>query len=258
MTDSDRLDQTAEDSNEATVQEESTDTLQQPAGRFLPPRNLRAWVAGALALIAIAGGLGALVAAASGRATAPAGSSPSRSPSAAAGEIPGTFPSAQAGSSASKSNSNFPSAAQVAVRGGAISLPAAMQGPVLAWQSGTGGTSLAAVTSLFGTVLQQQSLRQYPQMKYSCALLARSVLTARAGPPIPVAAMQTTYVRALAELASGAADCQAAISVTDVDESFQVHVDAALLDQSASDLAAGSRDIFRSTAEIVIATRTSH
>jgi len=34
-----------------------------------------------------------------------------------------------------------------------------------------------------------------------------------------------------------------------------VHVDATLLDQSAAELAAGSRDVFRSTAEIVIASR---
>jgi hypothetical protein len=71
--------------------------------------------------------------------------------------------------------------------------------------------------------------------------------------------MQRVYEKALAKLAKGAAECQAAISLTqDGDESLHVHVNATLLNQSISELAAGSRDIFRSTAEIEIVSRRSH
>jgi hypothetical protein len=128
---------------------------------------------------------------------------------------------------------------------------------VLSWLSGAGGTNLTAVTSLFGTALQLKGLQQYQLMKSTCTELARSVLTAKAEPPIPVAPMQMVYMQALGELAAGAADCQAAITVRNGDESLQVHVDAALLGRSVAELAAGSRDLFRSTAEIVIASRAS-
>ena len=95
-------------------------------------------------------------------------------------------------------------------------------------------------------------------MKALCTQLAHSVSTAEAGPQIPVAAMQTVYGKALAELAKGAGDCQAAIAVRSDGEDQQAAVEAALFGKSKSELAAGARDIFRSTALIEIASRQHH
>ena len=97
-------------------------------------------------------------------------------------------------------------------------------------------------------------------MRSACIQLTRTVSTAEAGPQIPVAAMQMLYGKALAELAKGAADCQAAIAVkpTGDDETIGFVVNATKRQQAASELAAGARDIYRSTAEIAIASRQSH
>ena len=181
----------------------------------------------------------------------------SRGTSAARSSIKAS-PVNQAPNSSSKAEGKFPSAALVAESGGALSLPANMQSRVISWQSGPGGTRLAAVTRLFGDALQAGGIRQYVEMKYFCTQLAHSVSTAEAGPQIPVAAMQTAYGQALAELAKGAWDCQAAISVRSDGEDQQAAVTARLFGQSKSELAAGARDIFRSTAEIEIASRQHH
>ena len=268
MTDPGQLGQASHDSSEPAQEahEPSQGTRQQPAGQFSLPRSKRAWLGIALSLIALAGVSAALIAVAVGgthQATSGGTSAATGGASTASGGIKapqvnqasGTSNSAS-GISNSKAEPKVPSAAQVAESGGAISLPASMHSRVVTWQFGPGGTHLAAVSSLFGTALQQRGLRQYPLMKQTCTQLARSVPAAQTGPPIPVAAMQTLYGQALTELAKGAANCQAAITVTpDGDESVQLHVNAALLNQSLSELAAGSRDIFRSTAEIEIASR---
>jgi hypothetical protein len=261
MTDTGQLDQPAEDSSEPIQEahELSEDTRQQPAGRFSLPHSKRAWLGIALSLIALAGISVALIAVAVGGGTHQGGTSAATGEaSTASGGIkaPQVNQAPSSSSKASTAKAKVPSAAQVAESGGAVSLPASMHSRVIRWQFGPGGTHLAAVSSLFGTALQQRGLRQYPLMKQTCTQLAHSVPTAQAGPPIPVAAMQTLYVQALTELAKGAADCQAAITVTpDGDESVQLHVNAGLLNRSLSELAAGSRDIFRSTAEIEIASR---
>jgi hypothetical protein len=75
------------------------------------------------------------------------------------------------------------------------------------------------VTRLFGDALQAEGIRQYFEMKSACVQLAHSVSTAEARPQIPVGAMQMLYGKALAELAKGAADCQAAITMKPGDES---------------------------------------
>jgi hypothetical protein len=261
MTDPGQLDQPAEESSEPAqeAQELSEDTRPQPAGGFSLPRSKRAWLGIALSLIALAGVSAALIVVAVGGGTHQGGTSAATG-GASAG--PGTIKApqvSQAPSSSSKASTakaKVPSAAQVAESGGALSLPASMHSRVVTWQFGPGGTHLAAVSSLFGTALQQRGLRQYPLMMETCTQLTHSVSAAQAGPPIPVAAMQTLYGNALAELAKGAADCQAAITVKpDGDENQEVHVGASLLQQSVSELAAGARDIFRSTAEIEIASR---
>ena len=164
----------------------------------------------------------------------------------------------QAPNGSSKAKGKVPSAAQVAESGGALSLLANMQSRVIAWQSGPGGTHLAAVTRLFADALQAGDVRQYFDMKSACVQLTHGVSTAEAGPQIPVAAMQMLYAKALAELAKGAADCQAAITIKPGDESPETEVNATMRQQAASELAAGAREIFRSTAEIEIASRQSH
>jgi hypothetical protein len=129
----------------------------------------------------------------------------------------------------------------------------------MAWQSGPGGAHLAAVTRLFGDALQTAGERQYWQTRSFCTQLAHSVSAAQAGPQIPVVAMQMVYAQALTELAKGAADCQAAITVKPGDETVVTKVtNLSEVHQSLSELGAGARDIFRSTAEIEIASRQHH
>jgi hypothetical protein len=260
MTGPGQLDQASEDSSEPTQEahQPPRDTQQQPEGRFSWPRNKSAWIGLTLSLVALAGVSAALIAVAVGGGTHQATSGGTSAATGAASAAPGGIKADQV-SQAPHNSSKVPSAAQVAESGGALSLSANMHSRVITWQFGPGGNRLAAVSSLFGTALQQRGIRQYPLMKRTCNQLARSVPTAQVGPPIPVAAMQSLYGKALAELAKGAADCQAAISVKPHgDESLELHVNAALLNQSVSELAAASRDIFRSTAEIEIASRQSH
>jgi len=260
MTDPGELDQPAEDSSEPTQEahELSEDTRQQTAGRYTLPRSKRAWLGIALSLMALAGVSAALIAMAVGGGTHQGSSGGASAATGGASAGPGTIkaPQVNQAPSSSKVKAKAPSAAQVAESGGALSLPTSKHSRVVTWQFGPGGSHLAAVSSQFGTALQERGLRQFSQMKSTCTQLAHSVSTAQAGPPIPVAAMQTLYQNALAELAKGAADCQAAITVhSDGDESQEVHVGASLLQQSVSELAAGAKDIFRSTAEIEIASR---
>jgi hypothetical protein len=159
----------------------------------------------------------------------------------------------------SKAKSGVISAAKLAENGGAVSPPTNTNSELINWQSGSGGKHLTAVSSGLGGALQAAGIRQYAPMKHACAQLAGSVASAEAGPQIPVAAMQTLYAKALAELAKGAADCQMAISFTHTgDESLAAHVDPTLLRQSVSELSVGAKDVFRSTAEIAILSRQGH
>lgn len=262
MTDPGQLDQTVRGSSESPHEAHEAheahqrwqDGLVQSARRFLLSGNRMAWRRIILSLIALTAASAALIAIVSS-----GGSRQASSSSSANRPGPGTIPASSAPSSAvGPAKSNIPSTAKVAENAGALMVPASMRRRVMTWQFGRGGTRLAAVSSLYGIALQERALRQYPQMKSTCVQLARSVRAAQGGPPIPVAAMQTLYGKALAELAQGAADCQAAIRVRPGDESVTFHLNAVLLSQSVSDLAAGSRDIFGSTAEIEIMSRQSH
>jgi hypothetical protein len=266
MTDPGQLDQTAEGSSEPTqgAHEPSQDIQQQPTARFSLPRSRSAWIGIALSLVALAGVTAALIAVATGGGTHQANSAATGGPSAATDTAPGsgvsgTAPGSKASSGVSKAQGKVTSAAQLAESGGAISLPTSMKSSVVIWQSGRGGTDLAAVSSRAGNALQAAGIRQYSAMRYSCAQLAGGVSTAQAGPPIPVATMQSLYAKALAELAKGAADCRSAISSTpDGDETVETAVNAKILHQSMSELAVGVNDLFRSTAEIDIASRQHH
>lgn len=255
MTSPNQLGQAPEDSDESPRH-----SRRQPAGRFSLPRSKRTWLGIMLSLIALAGVALAVV---GGSHQATLGDTSAATGAAATGgtqPTPGSeaSPVNQARNSSSEAEAKVPSASQAAESAGALSLPADMQSRVIAWQSGPGGAHLAAVTRLFGNALQAAGVRQYFEMKSACTQLAHGVSTAEAGPPIPVAAMQTLYGKALAELAKGAAECQAAITIKSGDESLITEVNGTMRLQAAAELAAGAKDIFRSTAEIEIASGQSH
>ncbi len=258
MTSTGQLGQASKDSNQPRrgAHKSPRGTRRRPAGRFSLRRNKGTWFWIMVSLIALAGVAltvgGGSHQAASGGTSGATGGAPAGPGGTEAGQVN------QAPDSSNKGKVKVPSAAQVAESGGALSLPAGMRSRVIAWQSGPGGTRLAAVTRLFGDALQAGGARQYAAMKSACIQLTHSVSAAEAGPQIPVAAMQRLYEKALAELARGAADCQAAITVKPGDETLGTTVNAAMRQQAASELAAGARDIFRSTAEIEIASRQSH
>jgi hypothetical protein len=226
-------------------------------------RFKRARVPIGLAVLMLAGLSAALVYIATGgtHQTASSGSSVSNG-SSVAGATPGTTSPAGGGTvpkGTSTTKGSVISAAKLAQNGGALSLPKSMQASVTSWQAGPGGKDLTTVSTQMGTALQAGGIRQYTAMKYACTQLASDVAAAEAGPSIPDATMQQLYTTALAELAKGAADCRSAISVTpDGDESDATHVDTTMLNQSISELSSGARDIFRSTAEIEIASRQHH
>lgn len=264
MTDPDQPEHPAEDSSEPLQEahEPMRDTRQQPTSRFSLPHNKRAWLGITLTLIALACVSAALIAVATGGGT---NKTASGAPSAATGATPGSSVSraapgsskaGQAHNGISKSKDNVTSAAQLAESGGALSLPTNMKSAVLTWHAGRGGADLATVSSQVGAVLQAGGIRQYNEMKNACGQLVGGVSAAQAGPPIPVAAMQALYAKALAELAKGAADCRAAISTQpDGDETVKTELNATMLHQSTSELSAGADNIFRATAEIEIASR---
>jgi len=83
----------------------------------------------------------------------------------------------------------------------ALPLPKKLQARVAAWDAGHGGAALAALSSQFGNVLQAAGVKQYVPMKRACVQLAAEVAAAQAGPPIPDAAMQRLYAKALADFA---------------------------------------------------------
>jgi hypothetical protein len=268
MTDPDQPEHPAEVSSEPPQEahEPPRDTRPQPTSRFFLPRNKQAWLGITLSLIALAGVSAALIAVATGGGPNKAASG---TPSAATGTAtsgstsPGAAPSSskasQAHNGVSKSKDNVTSASQLAESGGALSLPTNAKNLVLTWHAGHGGTDLATVSSQAGAVLQSGGIRQYAMMKNACGKLVGGVAAAQAGPPIPVAAMQALYAKALTELAKGAADCRAAISTTpDGDETVKTAVNSAMLHRSTSELAAGADNIFRATAEIEIASRQHH
>jgi hypothetical protein len=133
----------------------------------------------------------------------------------------------------------------------ALRFPKRLTRQVSRWEAGPGGTALAAVTAQMGYALQAAGAKLYPVMEQACARLASGIQTAQAGPPIPDAAMQRMYGRALARLSHGAANCRNAISIRQAgDETSEIHVHEALLARSRMELAAGSKTLYNATAEI--------
>ncbi len=215
----------------------------QLTGRSSRARHKGRWIW--LSVIALLGLSAALIYAGAGG-THQAASSGSSAGSGAAAGAPGS------------TRGTAVSAAGLAAKAGALNLPKDMQRQAVSWHSGPGGTRLAAVSNWLGTALQAGGVRQYSSMRHACTQLAGSVATAKAGPPIPDAAMQDVYAEALSQLASGAAACQSAISLRSDSESVEVHLDTSLLRQSISELSAGATGVFRSTAEIEIISRQHH
>lgn len=143
------------------------------------------------------------------------------------------------------------SASALALTGGALPLLEGLKAQAAAWAAGSGGAALAAVSTQVGTVTQAAGVRQYVEMKMACANLASGVTTAQAGPPIPDATMQALYVKALTQLAEGAADCRAAISErSDGDEYVEAYENSTMLHQAMSAFVLGAKDLFQATAEI--------
>jgi hypothetical protein len=145
------------------------------------------------------------------------------------------------------------SAAALGLTAGALALPGNLKTAAANWYAGRGGTALTVVSTQAGTVTQAGSVREYAEMKSACSALAADVKTAQAAPPIPEAAMQALYAKALSSLATGAADCMNAISDhpdADGDEQVLTQENPALLGQSTGELQVGAKYLFQATAEI--------
>jgi hypothetical protein len=81
--------------------------------------------------------------------------------------------------------------------------------------------------------------------------LGSSIETARSAPPIPDAAMQRLYTKALAEFSSAAADCRNAISAHPQGaEGVTIDLNKALLHRAMAEFATGSNELYTATAEI--------
>jgi hypothetical protein len=92
---------------------------------------------------------------------------------------------------------------------------------------------------------------QFVQMRQACSKLATAVRIAQTQAPIPDAAMQKLYAKALTEMAQGAAGCQAAISShLQGEEDLVVHKDTTMLNRAMSLIAAGAKDLYRATGKI--------
>ena len=88
-------------------------------------------------------------------------------------------------------------------------------------------------------------------MRTACVQTGRTVAAARAGPPIPDAAMQAHYRTALATLTRAAADCRAGISVRpDGDETLKTTVHPRVLNASRAEFGTGAGQLYLATAKI--------
>jgi hypothetical protein len=130
-------------------------------------------------------------------------------------------------------------------------LPRRLAASLARWKAGRGGATLAVLTLQVSTATQAAGLKLYAMMKMACTKVGSAVTAARAGPPIPDAAMQGRYAKALATLIKAAADCRAGISVRpDGDETLQVREHPKALSASRSEFGTGAADLFLATAKI--------
>jgi hypothetical protein len=217
-----------------------------------PRRLLKpAWLVIAASLFAVIGLSAALVHVVAGGGSHPTASSNGR---AALGTSAGPNPDAT--EAIPKFHMKPKVAAVTGLRSNALPFPKELRAALEAWDAGRGGAALAAVTGQLGNVTMASGMRQYVEMRIACVKLAADVTTAQASPSFPHAAMQTLYAKALAKLANGAMDCQAAVTQRrSGDETIETHENPAMLHASASAFAAGARDLYRATAEILIVSR---
>jgi hypothetical protein len=204
---------------------------------FAVPSILAVLALGGIAACTTAGGSGGRVSASGAQQAAAVGSATVAPHSRSTTIIP---PGGQSGTKA-----------LTALGSTAIIPPVSAKPMVDSWDSGHGGTNLTAISGQIGAVTQAIGLRQYVAARAACKVLAREVRTAQAGPPIPYQAMQKLYKVALSDLATGAADCQSAISQkTDGDEYIQTSVNKVKMAAATKALTTGAKDLYRSTAAI--------
>jgi hypothetical protein len=133
----------------------------------------------------------------------------------------------------------------------ALQWPPGLKHRILRWKAGPGGTALVTVEQQMGNSMQASGTGLYASMRTACASLASSAKQAQAGPPIPDAAMQQLYGKALAELSTAAVDCRNAISTQqESDETLTVHVNKALLNRSRLEFTTASGKLYRATEQI--------
>jgi hypothetical protein len=164
-------------------------------------------------------------------------------------------PSKNGHSSASKSQNPGGGASSAGRKSTGPHLPPRLRRQTLRWETGPGGRALATVEQHIGTAMQSAGLRLYSDMRSLCLTLTSDVGKAQAAPPIPNAARQRTYSRALAGIANAAADCRLAISIHAAgDEDVEIHVNKALLTRTRREFAAMSGLLYLATRDIRLLT----
>lgn len=132
-----------------------------------------------------------------------------------------------------------------------VALKARHPAQVAAWKAGNGGTALTMISQQIGNVLIAHGIGQYAVMLEACVRLDSAVRNANTSAPIPDAAMQTLYGKALSLLATGAANCQAAITVSSEGEGAIVtHTRASVLNAAVADFNTGVRNLYSATSTI--------
>jgi hypothetical protein len=130
-------------------------------------------------------------------------------------------------------------------------LPRQLAASLARWKAGPGGGILAALSTQAGSATQSAGVGLYASMRLACVKVGTAVTAALAAPPIPDAAMQRWYARALASLANAAADCRTAISVRRRGpEDLKIREFRPALNRSTAEFATGTRDLFLATAKL--------
>jgi hypothetical protein len=119
------------------------------------------------------------------------------------------------------------------------------------WRTGPGEAALSAVTQQMGYAMQAGGVNLYFSMREACVRLASDIQTAQAGPPIPDAAMQRLYAKALTGLSRAAADCRHAITTDPSgDETLDIHLNKAQMSRAQAGFTTASKRIYNATAAI--------
>jgi hypothetical protein len=216
---------------------------------WAPAPHRRRWLWIALSAAVAVAGVAALNVPGNSNAFPAAAGAPVSAPAAAAASRPG--PGLPNPDATEPVPAAVPSPARVATSARSSHLPPKLAASLASWKAGSGGATLAALSIQLNSATQADGLRLYATMRLACTQVGNEVTAARAGPPIPDATMQGWYARALATLASAAADCRAGISVHPYgDEDIQAREYPKALNRSTAEFATGAVDLFRATAKI--------